>query len=153
MLSRWRDLLPGLILIAGVVALFAVTTTFPTVPPAFAQGMQATAMPRLILGVIALLAVILIAQGYGKSESAKPAISIRVWATAALLVAGTLAFEWLGLTLTTALTCFAMPLLWGERRIVRVGVFAVLTPLLIYLLFTHVLQLRLPQGILTSLLN
>ena len=153
MLSRWRDLLPGILLLIMVVTLYWVTTTFSTVPAFFAQGMQATAMPRLILGVMAVLTLVMLYQGYGHAEEDKPAISWRMWATAGLLLAAFLLFEILGLTLTMALTCLLIPLLWGERRLGRIIIYAVCTPVVIYLLFTYALQLRLPQGILSPWLS
>ncbi|NRB54414.1 MAG: tripartite tricarboxylate transporter TctB family protein [Salinicola sp.] len=153
MLSRWRDLLPGVVLLVMVVALYWITTTFSTVPALFAQGMQATAMPRLILGVMAVLTLVMLYQGYGHVEEDKPVISWRMWVTAGLLLAAFLLFEILGLTLTMALTCLLIPLLWGERRLGRIVIYAVCTPVMIYLLFTYALQLRLPQGILSPWLS
>ncbi|WP_106418701.1 hypothetical protein [Salinicola tamaricis] len=103
-----------------VVALYWITTTFSTVPALFAQGMQATAMPRLILGVMAVLTLVMLYQGYGHVEEDKPVISWRMWVTAGLLLAAFLLFEILGLTLTMALTCLLIPLLWGERHLGRI---------------------------------
>ncbi|GEN26026.1 hypothetical protein HCU01_39750 [Halomonas cupida] len=151
--SRWKDLLPGLLLLAMVAVLFAVTLQFDTVPAAFAQGMQSSAMPQLILLLIAALALVMIYQGHAQGEEEKPTMSWRFWATSALLLSAVFLFERLGITLTTALTCFAIPLLWGERRITRVAIYSIATPVCIYLLFTHVLQLRLPQGVLSPWLS
>nr|WP_300314655.1 tripartite tricarboxylate transporter TctB family protein [Halomonas sp.] len=151
--SRWKDLLPGLLLLTMVAVLFAVTLQFDTVPAAFAQGMQSAAMPQLILVLITILTIVMIYQGHGHEEDKKAPMTWRFWATAAVLLSAAFLFKWLGITLTTALTCFALPLLWGERRITRVAIYSIATPLCIYLLFTHALQLRLPQGVLSPWLT
>ncbi|GHB11502.1 tripartite tricarboxylate transporter TctB family protein [Modicisalibacter luteus] len=153
MIRHWRDLLPGCVLLVLAGVLYWVTTGFGTVPPSFAQGMQAADMPRLILGIIALLSLVMIYQGRGHDEEAKPVITWRMWATTLVLLASVFLFGVLGLTLTTMLTCLVIPLLWGERRKLHVVIYAIGVPVCIYLLFTHALQLRLPQGVLSPWLS
>lgn len=149
MIHRWKDFLPGCVLLVIIAALYAVTTTFQTVPASFAQGMQASTMPQLILGLMALLTLVMMYQGRHQREQEKPPLSWYLWATVGVLLVSALLFDVLGLTLTTALTCFLIPLLWGERRFVMLTLYALVTPLVIYVLFTYALQLRLPQGILS----
>ncbi|QFU02887.1 Tripartite tricarboxylate transporter TctB family protein [Halomonas sp. THAF5a] len=153
MIRHWRDLLPGGVLLVLVGVLYGITAGFDRVPPSFAQGMQAADMPRLILVVIAVLSLVMIYQGRGQEEEAKPAISWRMWATALVLLAAVFLFSLLGLTLTTMLTCLIIPLLWGERRRLYVLIYAIAVPACIYLLFTFALKLRLPQGVLSPWLT
>lgn len=149
MIHRWKDFLPGCVLLVLIVALYAVTTTFQTVPASFAQGMQASTMPQIILILMAILTLIMMFQGRGNREQEKPHLSWYLWATMGVLLASVFLFKVLGLTLTTALTCLLIPLIWGERRWGAIAIYALCTPLVIYVLFTHALQLRLPQGILS----
>jgi apolipoprotein N-acyltransferase len=95
----------------------------------------------------------MIIQGRGHEEETKPVISWRMWTTALVLLVSVFLFGVLGLTLTTVLTCLAIPLLWGERRRLAVAIYAIGVPACIYLLFTHALQLRLPQGVLSPWLS
>jgi hypothetical protein len=141
------------VLLVLVVVLGWVTVGFDTVPPSFAQGMQAADMPRLILGLIAVLSLVMIYQGRGHEEEDKPVISWRMWATSLVLLAAVFLFGVLGLTLTTVLTCLIIPLLWGERRKLYVLIYSIAVPACIYLLFTFALKLRLPQGVLSPWLS
>lgn len=152
MSERWRDLLPGLALLLLCAVLFALTTTFERVPAAFAQGMQASAMPRLLIALMALLCLIMIWQGRREPEPARRPITRATFLTAALLITASALFPMLGVTLTLFLVCLAMPVLWGERRPHLIVPFALAVPLGIYLLFVLVLRLRLPQGVLTPFL-
>ncbi|MBY6031277.1 tripartite tricarboxylate transporter TctB family protein [Halomonas sp. DP8Y7-1] len=153
MMRLRRDLLPGCALLTLAGGLYVITTNFGTVPASFAQGMQAADMPRLIIGVIVVLVLVMMAQGRGHEEEAKPAISWRMWATSFVLLISVFLFDVLGLTLTTVLTCLIIPLLWGERRRGAVVLYAIAVPACIYLLFTHALLLRLPQGVLSPWLS
>ncbi len=152
MFRHWRDLTPGLVILAVIAALFAVTTTFATVPAAFAQGMQATAMPRLVLGTIALLTILMVLQGRGTAEPDRAPVPWPVWATVAVLALAAALFQMLGTTLVVFLVGLILPTLWGERRFGVVALYALSLPAAIYGVFSIILQLRLPQGILDGVL-
>ena len=147
-----RDLVVGALLIAFSIALFAVTFTFEEVPAAFAQGMQAASMPRLLLTLIALFSGFMIIQGWAKPEPERKAVPWRFWATAGTLaLAGALVAP-LGVGIVAFLVCLAAPLIWGERFSPFLIAYALAAPIGIYLIFTVALQLRLPQGPLEGLL-
>lgn len=153
MIRQRQDLVPGCALIVMAGAMYWLTNDFGTVPPSFAQGMQAADMPRLILAILAFLSLVMIYQGRHHAEETKPVISWRMWATVGVLLASVMLFSVLGLTLTTIMTCWVLPLLWGERRKRAVMIYAIGVPVCIYLLFTFALQLRLPQGVLSPWLS
>lgn len=152
MLARWRDLSTALVLLLFCVLIFLESGRFEEVPAAFAQGMQADAFPRLIALTIAALAIVLLIQGRGKPEPDREPIRLRVFGTGAILLAATALMGPLGVTLAAVFSCLAIPLAWGERKIFRLGLFAIGFPLLLYFIFSVLLQLRLPQGPLQGIL-
>lgn len=149
---KQQDFAIGVALIAVAIALFAVTFTFEEVPAAFAQGMQAAAMPRLLLGLIILFSGIMILQGWGKPEPERDGVPWRFWATVGSLATGVALLSLLGVGIVAFMLCLAVPMIWGERFRPALLLYAISAPIGIYLVFTVALQLRLPQGPLEALL-
>lgn len=147
-----RDFVPGVVLLLLCAGLYYVTTTFETDPLGLAQGMPATHMPRLVLGLIAGLTVLMMIQGLraGAGEQ-KPAPTATVWATVALLGAAAACFEVLGVPLVFAAICATLPALWGARNWPAIIVFAAAIPTAIYIVFRLVLGVRFPVGPLSAL--
>lgn len=147
-----RDLIPGLIIIIVCAGLYYVTTTFDSDPLGAAQGMPATHMPRLILGVIGVLTLFMIGQGLRQSaDDTKASPSWRMWATAAILGGAAAGFTVMGVPLAFFAVCVAIPLLWGARNLPAIGIFAVALSAAIYVVFQLLLGLRLPMGPLAAL--
>lgn len=147
-----KDLVSGTIILVLIASLWQVTTTFDTDPLGMAQGMPATHMPRLILGVIGGLTVLMMAQALLKgSEALDSAPPWQMGATAALLGVAALLFQVIGVPLTFFGVCFALPVLWGRRNFAAVAIFAIGVPVAIYIVFKLLLGLRLPMGPLSSL--
>ncbi|WP_305984119.1 tripartite tricarboxylate transporter TctB family protein [Roseibium sp. MMSF_3544] len=142
-----KDLVPGCLILILCAALYYVTTTFDSDPLGAAQGMPATHMPRLVLSVIAALAVLMIAQGLRSGEKTSSDMPPwKMWATAGLLGAAAFATPFIGVPLTFFLVCGSLPLLWGARDFKLVALFAVAVPVAIYIVFQILLGLRLPLG-------
>lgn len=144
--------------IAAVILLFCavvvvLTTTFEKVPLALSQGIPPEEFPRLIVGLIVFLTLVMALQARAQPDSKRKAVPGMVYFTAALLSLFVAAIDWLGTMPTVFLFCLAMPILWGERRYLLVLVYAVLFPIAIYLLFSQLLQVRFPAGSFTSLLG
>ena len=59
-----------------------------------------------------------------------------------------LAFRYLGFVPAMVLLCALLPPLWGERRFTLIASFAVLFPLLIWLIFVKLLKVYFPPGLL-----
>ena len=151
-MSLPKDFVIGLILLAICGWMFYLTTGFETDLLGLAGGMSAKTMPRLVLGSIACLAVLMIVQGAragrGKPMGMPP---WKMWATAGVLAVAAMSFETVGVPLAFFAVCVAVPVLWGARNKVAVGVFAVALPAAIYLVFQGLLGLRLPLGPLSFL--
>ena len=151
-MSRPKDLIPGAVILAVCAALYVVTTTFDSDPLGMAQGMPATHMPRLVLTVIAGLAVLMIVQGVrAGSTDAADAPPWRMWATAGILAVCAALFPTIGVPLAFFGVCVAIPILWGARRYGLVVAFAAAVPVAIYVVFQTLLGLRLPLGPLAAL--
>lgn len=151
-MSLPKDLVPGCLILLLCAALYYVTTTFDSDPLGAAQGMPATHMPRLVLGVISALAVLMILQGMRSGE--KGTITVppwQMWATVGLLGLAAIAAPFLGVPIAFFLVCAVLPLLWGARDVRIIAAFAVAVPAAIYVVFQILLGLRLPLGPLTFL--
>ncbi len=127
---------------------FVLTFGFDEVPAILSQNVPPTFFPRVVLTTMALLSILLLLQGARRKEPKKAPVPPIVFATAGVIAAAVLLLETLGVFTVIFLACVVLPLLWGERRIRDVLLFAALMPVAIYLLFVHFLQLRFPPGIL-----
>ena len=147
--GRWlhSDDVAGVVILVFVGVVAALTTTFDEVPAALSQGIPPEQFPRLLVVVIALLAVIMIVQSRLRREGPRKRVPVMVLFTACLLVVFVVLIDWIGMMAAMLGFCVALPLLWGERRFLWVGVYAALFPACIYLLFSMLLGVRLPLGL------
>lgn len=159
--SVWADLFHGpdlriaIIILVVCGALFYVTTGFDSVPVLLSQNIPATWFPRLLLGVIAVLALILplehlfMASGKAHLDAERKArIEPMSMFTALLLMAVVASMAYLGTFLAMVFVSVFLPLLWGERRWLRIAVYAAAFPTAVTLLFTQVLRVYFHLGIL-----
>ena len=148
-LLRGDDIVGGVILFFCATA-YAITTTFEEVPVMLSQGIQPAVFPRAMIAVIAILSMIVIIQGRRKPASVRKPVPIVAFATAGLLAVFVAAIDWVGMMIAILLFCIVLPVLWGERRYLWIAVFAVLFPVSIFMLFSKILEVRFPLGILQS---
>ena len=73
-----------------------------------------------------------------------------VWSSMALLIGFVLIAE-VDMFLALGLFSGALTLLWGERRVGIVLLVAIVVPLLVFLLFDSVFEIRFPRGLLTDI--
>lgn len=148
------------ILLAVCAALFAITTTFDSVPLILDQTIPASWFPRLLILSIVIFTLILpiehlfSEQGKQKLDADRKArIEPISLLTAALLILVVLVGWPLGTTLTIALVCLLLPLLWGQRLSWRLLLFVIVFPTLVTLVFTQLLQVYFDPGLLARLLR
>jgi hypothetical protein len=148
------DLLLAAIILAGAALLFYETTRFDQIPVGLAQNVPPELFPQLLLVLIAVMAVFLPFEHIQKRREGVDLDTTRsdrirpvTWLTAAGLVGVVLVVQWLGTVLAMVLACAALPVLWGERRLWRVALFAVLMPLAVTLLFVGLLEVNFIPGI------
>jgi putative tricarboxylic transport membrane protein len=148
------DLLLAAIIVAGAAFLFYETTRFDQIPVGLAQNVPPELFPRLLLVLIAVMALLLPfehiqkrREGIDLDVTRSARIRPVTWLTAAILLGVVLVVQWLGTVLAMVLACAALPVLWGERRLWLVALFAVLMPLAVTLLFVGLLEVNFIPGI------
>ncbi|MHA1152641.1 MAG: tripartite tricarboxylate transporter TctB family protein [Alphaproteobacteria bacterium] len=148
------DLVIMTIILSICGALYYVTTTFEEVSDLLAQNIPPEFFPRLVLLVIAILTLglpfeHLFQRRRGNDLDSKRRKKLRplVYLTASVLVFLALAMPYLGTFLLMIVVCLILPWLWGERRLRLIGLFAVLFPLAVALLFNRVLGVYFEPGI------
>lgn len=134
-----RDALFGVGILAFCVATWLVTLTFKEAPAVIAQNVQPATFPRLVVAVIAVLAVVIIAKSFRTAGKRPKPVPPMVFISAAVMPGFVIAFYYLGILPAMILLCFALPLIWGERRLHFVVPYAIVFPVLVYLLFAVVL--------------
>jgi hypothetical protein len=136
----------------GIVAfcalVYAITLTFPDLPPALSSGMGPAVFPRLLLGVMVALAFLLAFLARGKPDEAREPIPLMVyWTALAMLVF--MGILWLvGMAAAMFLGFVGLGLLWGERRWPILVVAGLALSALIYALFVKGFAVPLPRGVL-----
>jgi Tripartite tricarboxylate transporter TctB family len=142
------DYVVVLVILAFCAGVYGLTLTFEEVPAALTQGMGPAAFPRLILVVMAVLAVILAFTARGRpDEEREPVPAIVFWTALAILAfMGLLAI--VGMPVAMAVAIVGMGALWGERRWAILLASAVGLSLSIYLAFTKLFRIPLPRGLL-----
>jgi putative tricarboxylic transport membrane protein len=140
------DVVVALAILAFCAVVFALTFTFDTVPAALAVGMGAAAFPRLLLAVMALLAILLAVSARGRAEEPREPVPAMVWWTAAAMLAF-MGILWLvGMVVAMAIAVVGMGALWGERRWLILIASGVGLSAAIYVFFTKVFGIPLPAG-------
>lgn len=144
---RREDLVVAGVAIAACAIALALTFRFTTTTPAaMMSGMGAEFFPRLVITVIAVLAVC-IALGIGNPPMEKPApIPVSVWITVAVLLAYIAAIELIGMWLASFALLVGLGRMWGEKSYVKLGVAASALLAVIYFVFVRVLKSTFPGG-------
>lgn len=146
------------ILALGLIAICAVFyyLTFGfEMPGAFlGENMLPEQFPRIMLIAIALMALLLPfehlleLERWPKIQQSRSApIGWEVFATIGFLLLLTLASEHLGTILTIFIAAVGLPVLWGERRLLMVLVYAVIFTAVVSYLFSIVLSVFFEPGI------
>jgi putative tricarboxylic transport membrane protein len=132
--------------IAIAVALFALTFGFEKMPEAITRGFGAEAFPRLVLGTIIVLAVLL---ALGSSAGAPYArIPPMVYYSAASLLIFIALVPVTGMLTAMFLFLLGLGYLWGERRHLLVLSTAALLMAAIWVVFVKGFGVQLPKGFL-----
>jgi len=157
---RWGELVLALALVAlGIVT---IVDGLGQRASTSASGIGAGQFPIIVGGFLLVLAVLLTVQVLrgraGEPEHGEGDIDIRVvhgW-QGVFVVAAVLWFlftvEPLGYVVAAAVTFAAVAIAAGSRRWITTAVVAVLLSLGVFYLFTLLLQIRLPSGILQGIL-
>jgi hypothetical protein len=130
---------------AIAAALFAATFGFEQMPEGITRGFGAEAFPRLVLGTIIVLAVLLF---IGRMTSEAPApIPGMVWLTAGSTLVFMAAVPLVGMLPAMFLFQVGLGYLWRERRLWLLLLNAVLLTAAIWAVFVKGFGVPLPQGV------
>jgi hypothetical protein len=149
---RKQDLLVAAIALAACAVAFGLTFRFTTTTPAaMMSGMGAEFFPRLVIAVMAILAVC-IGLGIGNPPSEAPAPIPRiVYITAAVLAAYVAAVEVLGMWIASFILMTGLGRMWGETRWPRLALTAAGMLCAIWWLFVKFLKGGFPEGLIARL--
>ena len=131
--------------IAIAAALFAATFWFEQMPEGITRGFGAELFPRMVLGTIIALAIVL---ALTPAPSAPlPRIAPMVWYSGAVLLAFMGLVRVIGTLPAMFVFLVALGILWGERRYVLVLVTAALMTAAIWGVFVKGFGVQLPKGL------
>ena len=149
---RREDIVVAVLALVACAVVLALTFRFTTTTPAaMMQGMGAEFFPRLVIGVMAVLAIC-IGLGIGNPPAqAPPRIPGIVYVTAAVLAAYVVAVEIFGLWIASLALMVGLGRLWGEKSYVRMLAASAGMLLAIWLLFVKVLKGGFPAGLIERL--
>lgn len=148
------DLVVAATIVVACALLFWETTNFAEIPRGLAQNVPPTLFPRLLLVVIAGMALLLPfehvqkrTQGIDLDDTRRDRIRPITYLTALVLTGVVMVVPWLGTLVAMVVACAVLPILWGERRLWLVAVYALALPLAVTLLFVGGLEVNFIPGI------
>ena len=149
---RREDVVVAVVALAACAVVFGLTFRFTTTTPgAMMSGMGAEFFPRLVIGVIAVLAVC-IAFGIGSPAMDKPApVPPIVWTTTFVLASYILALKLLGMWAASFLVMVLLGRMWGEKSFIKLGVASAALLAVVYLVFIRFLKGAFPEGLVARL--
>jgi small-conductance mechanosensitive channel len=131
--------------IAIALALFAATFWFEQMPEGITRGFGAELFPRMVLGTIVALAVLLAIMP--ASNPPLPRIPRMVWYSGASLLAFMAFVPVIGMLPAMLVFLLAVGWLWGERRRLLLLSSSVLLTLAIWAVFVKGFGIQLPRGL------
>lgn len=134
------------------IILFALSFTFKS-SDVVKSHTTASFFPQVVLIVAMFLNAIMMYQSVKKGpddvqEGGDRDAFWRVVLSMTAAIAFGFGVSYLGTLVSISLFIVAVMLIWGVRKKVTIGLTALITPVLIYLIFTKILLVQLPSGIL-----
>ena len=130
---------------AIAVALFAATYWFEQMPEGITRGFGAELFPRMVLGTIVVLAILLALTP--ASGEALPRIPPMVWYSGASLLGFMVLVRVIGMLPAMFVFLVGVGWLWGERRRLLLLISSVLLTLAIWGVFVKGFGVQLPKGL------
>ena len=148
-----RDVLVGVVILTFCAAVYWITLGFKEAPAALAQNVQPATFPRLVIGVIVVLTLVMMALGFRKRGGRRAMPPLPVYLTGAMMIGFVVIFDTLGILAAMASFAFVGPLVWGERNILAVAAFAVAFPAMVWLVFAEGLGVYFEPGVVETALG
>jgi len=147
-----KDLRMGIVMMVIFIVLYGISFTFQS-SGVMTTHTTAAFFPRVVLLVAMFLTLIIIIQSIRKgpdkvAKKMDPAAFRRVVGSMVCAICFGLGASFLGTLVSISLFIIAIMLVWGVRSKRAIIINALVTPILIYLVFNQVLLVQLPSGIL-----
>jgi hypothetical protein len=133
------------VVVAVAAALFVATFWFEQMPEGITRGFGAELFPRMVLGTIIGLAILLALTP--ASDAPLPRIPPMVWYSGAALLAFMALVPVAGMLPTMFVFLVAMGMLWGERRHLLLFLTSALMTAAIWGVFVKGFGVQLPKGL------
>ena len=144
------DTLTGIVLLIFCGIALWLTAGFTEVPIILSQNIPPTFFPRLVLMIIVGLSVVLILSGLRSEKKPSAKIPSTVLVTALVITVAVAVTEVAGIFPVLFLVSVVLPLCWKERRFHFIALLALFLPTSIYLIFTIILGVQFPHGLITD---
>ena len=148
---RRTDVVVAAVALSACAVAYGLTYRFAAIPAAMVSGLGAEVFPRLVIGLIAFLAV-LAAFGIGNPPmETPPPVPPMVWITAAVLIAFLGAVALVGMWPAAIICLVGLGRIWGERSLWKLTASALALCAVLYGLFVRVLGGNFPNGLIAQL--
>ena len=137
----------SLVIIAFCAAAIWLSLSFERMPPILKRGVQPADFPQIVcVGIIFMTLLMMWRDPIRITEP----FGSKTLGTLCLMV-GFVALCQIDLFLGLAVFAGVLAFYWGERRISQLLLVTFIVPVLVFLLFDQVFEIRFPRGILTNL--
>lgn len=147
------DVVTALVSIALCLGIWGLTLGFDDVPAAISTGMSPATFPRLVLGVIIVLACWLALTASNRCQPEIEAVHPMVYATAAAIGGVMAAMAVFGIHGAVVASVIGIGRLWGERRMLLLATIAAGMSLSLHFAFVRGFGIGLPRGLLQTWLS
>lgn len=142
-------IVPLIITVFSIVVILVAMQLDESPPMIVGDSMQPRAFPIFLMVINLVLVAVLVLQLRANTPKTIEVEPFATWGSMALMILFYALTTWVDMFVGIAVVMFGMSLLWGGRIWVSV-LTAVLTPLLVFMLFDQVLRIRFPRGLLTN---
>ena len=149
------DLILSLSILILVGYFYYLTTTFEEISELFSDAIPPATFPRMMLWVIGFLTLLLPFEhafkaargGSDLNADREKKVEPIAYITFSVILVLVASAEWLGTFLTLVAACFVLPALWGERSWLALGLFGLIFPVAVTVLFSQVFKIYFQPGV------
>ena len=141
-------IVPGVITVFSFIVIYLSLQLDLSPPMIVGDSMQPRAFPIFLMIINLILVGLLTYQFYQSPPDSIPLEPFQTWGSIILLVIFYGMTTGVDFFVAIAVMMFLMCILWGEKRILVALSASLVTPILIFVLFDQVLQIRFPRGLL-----
>ncbi len=141
-------IVPGVITVFSFIVIYLSLQLDLSPPMIVGDSMQPRAFPIFLMIINLILVGLLTYQFYQSPPDSIPLEPFQTWGSIILLVIFYGMTTGVDFFVAIAVVMFLMCILWGEKRILVALSASLVTPILIFVLFDQVLQIRFPRGLL-----